>query len=278
MVSVEQPIGHNLVLHRAFAERVVWQTVGIVNTVADKAESATEITYRDAIGTGSACRWKGRDIILTAKHVVERAGASDLRFFLRPTGQLTDWSSRSGPQPVTGRIRLTIDSILESRKDDLAAIVLGADRSERPSLQYCELADSFAEVPPSGSGVFLAGYPSDLAISIARFKVSDRLTRHALATFGNACWTTIVSEPPSFFPSSYDPELHFLLQFDPDQEGSMPYGYSGTGVWYQGKVPSELWSALPILAGVQIQWHAKSKLMIALRSSVVKQFLEESLV
>jgi hypothetical protein len=278
MRVVENPVGHDIVLHRAFAERVVWQTVGVINCNYERTDLPRGGTaYFQGIGTGSACCWNGRDIILTAKHVLEGAGIPDLRFLLRPSGQMDDWSSRFTPSAVSERVELAIENVVISRAHDLAAIVLNRERSDRAHLQYCELPDSFAPVPASGGGVFLVGYPFDLAVSVASRRGADGITQHALGAVGKGCWAPVVGEPPRFFPSSYDPDLHFLLGFDPCVESSMPHGYSGTGVWYQGKGTSEFWAARPVLAGVQTRWHAESKLMIAIRSEVIREFLENDL-
>jgi hypothetical protein len=69
--------------------------------------------------------------------------------------------------------------------------------------------------------VFLAGYPSELAVSVAKSTGPGGMTQHDLAAFGSGCWAGVIGDPPRFFPSSYDPDLHFLLEFDPDK-GRVP--------------------------------------------------------
>lgn len=275
MASVEHPIGQNLARHRAFAERVVWQMVGIINCKYQMATSPGGTAYCQGIGTGSAFRWKNKYLILTAKHVLEDAGASDLRFLLRPSGQLGDWATRFERPELSERVEFAIDRIVMSPRYDLAAIILGSDPSGRAHLQYCQLPSGLAPVPTAGSGVFLAGYPSDLTVTVASRVGADGVALHALGAIGYGCWTTVVDKPPRFFPSSYDPDLHFLLEFDPAKESSKPQGYSGAGVWYQGQGSSEVWAARPVLAGLQTGWHAESKLMISIRSEVIGRFLEE---
>jgi hypothetical protein len=52
---------------------------------------------------------------------------------------------------------------------------------------------------------------------------------------------------------------------------------SDTAALAFGTAASEaLWTADPVLAGVEASWHRESKLMIAIRSEVVREFLEES--
>jgi len=90
------------------------------------------------------------------------------------------------------------------------------------------------------------------------------------------CWVVPIAEPPRFFPSSFDPGRHFLLRYDPAAEGTQPHGYSGSGVWYQRGGASGFWVAQPVLAGVETSWHKASNLMIAIRSEVMREFLEQS--
>jgi hypothetical protein len=105
----------------------------------------------------------------------------------------------------------------------------------------------------------------------------ENMRRVILALQPMGCWAVAVAETPPFFPSSFDPSRHFLLNYDPAKEGAQPYGYSGSGVWRQGDGNHELWTARPALAGVETSWHKPSKLMIAIRPEVVRQFLDEEL-
>lgn len=195
MAVIEHPIKLNSEQHRAFAEKVIWQTVGIVNCRRDQITSPTEIAYSEGIGTGSACRWKDRDIILTAKHVLQDALPSDLRFFLRPSGQI-DWNTRPEQPALSERVALRSEKIVRCREHDLAAVVLDRDRADRSSLQYCELPVGLVPPPPPGSGVFLAGYPSDQAHQVERTITSDGVTHRAFAVVGNGHWGSVVSEVP----------------------------------------------------------------------------------
>ena len=274
MATTEHPIALNSEQHRAFAEKVIWQTVGIVNCTRVPIRTESGMLYAEkGLGTGSACIWKDKKVILTARHVVEEANRSDLRFFLRPSGRI-DWNSQSAPADYSERIELPIDRIIQSSRYDLCAIVLlPVPDMERFPLQYCNLPNGFGGAPSSG-GVFLAGFPSDQAIRMESVITSPGTIHQALAAVGRGCWATIVAEKPRYFPSSYDPASNFLLCFDPSEEGSLPHGYSGTGVWYQRSAGLPFWAANPVLAGVQVSWHRESKLMICVRSEIVQQFLE----
>jgi hypothetical protein len=277
MTVIEHPIGLNSEQHRAFTENVFWQTVGVVNLVrvTGKTPAGTTVSAEE-MGTGSACRWKGRKLVLTAKHVLAGAGPSELAFFLRPSGQI-GWVTRDAPPPFAERVFLQIEEIVEAPSEDLAALVLGPEDADRSNLQFCDLPAAFAPVP-SGPGVtLLIGYPGDQTFPVAIMRQRSGSVHMDLGALPSACWGSIVDEIPRFFPSSYDPRRHFLIRFDPREEGSRPHGYSGTGVWYQSATKREIWAADPVLAGIQKAWHSESNLMICIKSEVVHQFLDEFL-
>jgi hypothetical protein len=58
----------------------------------------------------------------------------------------------------------------------------------------------------------------------------------------------------------------------------MPYGYSGAGVWCDPtSQPGTLWTADPILLGVQTRAYARSGLFYAAGADVIREFLEHDL-
>jgi hypothetical protein len=277
MATVEHPIGLNSEQHRAFSEKVFWQTVGIVNLVRVQGKTDTGRAFAvEEMGAGSACLWKDRKLILTAKHVLEGAGPTDLLFFLRPSEQI-DWVTRAATPTLARRIALQIETIVECPQEDLAVLILADEDADRSRLHFCDLPTAFAPVP-SGPGVtLLIGYPGDQSFPVASTRQPNGSVHYDLAAVPAVLWGSIVDEIPRFFPSSYDPNRHFLIRFDPREEGSMPHGYSGTGVWYQRSGKREVWVADPVLAGVQKEWHRESNLMIGIRSEFVRDFLERSL-
>jgi hypothetical protein len=263
--------------HRAFTENVFWHTVGVVNLVRvqGKTSTGTAISVEE-MGAGSACSWMGKKLVLTAKHVVAGAEPSELAFFTRPSGQI-GWVTRDGPPAFAERVPLRIEEIVESPRQDLAALILTGGEADRSQLHFCDLPACLAPVP-SGPGVtLLIGYPGDQSFPIATVRRRNGSVHHDLVAVPEAFWGSIVDNPPRFLSSDYDPARHFLLRFDPSEEGSMPHGYSGAGVWYQRSGKHALWVAQPVLAGLQTSWYARSKLMVAIRSEVVREFLEGTL-
>lgn len=277
MASIEHPIGMNSEQHRAFTEKVFSQTVGVVNLLRVQGKTAAGKTMLvEEMGTGSACRWKGRRFVLTAKHVLAGAGSSELAFFARPSGRIA-WVTRDAPPAFAQRVPLRIEEIFESPCEDIAALILHEEDADSSRLHFCDLPIGFAPVP-SGPGVtLLIGYPGDRSFPVASARQQDGSVQHALCAVPAACWGSIIGEAPPLISSQYDPGRHFLIRFDPSEEGSMPYGYSGAGVWYQGPERQALWAARPVLSGVQTSWYPQSKLMVAVRSEIVRQFLEKAL-
>lgn len=276
MSSVEHPIALSSEQHHAFSERVAWHTTLVINSVRTEVRLATgQIHSSESVGVGSACFLNGKRLILTAKHLLEGAGTDDIRFFLRPTGAI-DWGVRPSQPLVAQTSVLEIESVVRCSHEDLACIVLGTDGSWQGRLEFTELPKDFGDTPEPGGGTLIIGCPADQSFSIAEARSGGTEWR-ALAMQPRGCWAVVAGEAPRYFPSSFDPERHFLLHYDPEQEGALPYGFSGSGVWYRRRKSDMLWAADPVLAGVQVQWHRETKLMIAVRSQVIRQFLEESI-
>ena len=275
MDLIEHPIGLNSEIHHAIAERVAWHTALVINTVRQQTTLATGQTASwEAVGSGSACRWKGKRFVLTAKHVLEEASARDIRFFLRSTGAI-DWGTRPSQPLIAQIVALEVEDVVRCQYEDLACIILGQNESGR-HLEFADLPKDFGDVPPAGGGTLITGCPTDQSITVAEGYQQGTHWR-AFALQPRGCWAVVVDDPPRYFPSSFDSAKHFLLRYDPAEEGALPHGFSGSGVWYRRRRVDSLWAADPVLAGVQVRWHGESKLMIAVRSEVVRQFLEESI-
>ena len=275
MGTVEHPKALNSEQHRAFAEKVACHAVGIVNGVRRQTKLPTGKTYSfEDMGTGSACSFNRKRFILTAKHVLEDAELADLRFFLRLNRPI-DWGTRPSVPAFGGSTRLRIEKIVRCRWEDLACTVLD-ENNPFATFHFCDLPSNFAEVPKEG-GVLVTGYPSDQSTPVMSTRGADGSVQTAFAAKPMGSWVTIATDAPPGLSSAYDPEKHFLISFDPVEEGAMPFGYSGTGVWYQKAQTKSIWSADPVLAGVQISWYEKSKLMVAVRSDHIREFLRESL-
>lgn len=271
MPTIDHPSGLRLEQLHAFAEKVASHVAFIVNAVRTGGTSPTGHRVEgESIGVGSACMWGVKKFILTAKHVVEGANARDLRFFFRHAGKV-DWDERRSRQSFAVAVPVGIEEILRFQAEDLACIVLSAQAHEM--VEFVPLPAGLGKVPPAGEGTILYGSPVDQNIPVAALRNNSEL-RVAFATQPRGCWAVVKGEIPPSFPSSFDPDRHFLLEYDPSEEGAMPHGFSGAGIWYQDAGSGPIWSARPILAGVQTQWHRPSNTMIAIRAERVLELLK----
>ena len=270
MPVVEHPIGLLSEQHHAFADRVAAHIAIIINGARRHGKSQTgQSVEEEGVGSGSACVWRGKKLILTAKHVIEGAQPVDLRFLLRQGGQI-DWAVKPARPSLAPCISLRIEDIVRSESEDLACIVLSPEPEDR--LEFVVLPRGFGKVPPDGGGTLLYGCPSDQNVPVAAVRRQSVLNV-ALAGRPRGCWAVVNGKVPSRFPSSFDPDRHFLLHYDPKDEGAMPHGFSGAGVWYRRAGRRAIWSADPILAGIQTSWHKPSNTMIVIQSKIVHRFL-----
>jgi len=74
-------IGRGIEENKALLERLLWHMLGVVNLVHRAGTVDGHPLRWQENGTGTACCYRGEKFILTAKHVLEGAGPSDLRFF-----------------------------------------------------------------------------------------------------------------------------------------------------------------------------------------------------
>ena len=274
MAVEEHPIGLLTEKHHAIAERVASYVAIIINTVLVPGKSPTgQNVQEESVGVGSACLWRGKKLILTAKHVLEGANPEDLRFFFRQGGKI-DWAVKPDLASIGSRVSLDVRDIVRSRTEDLASIVL-SDSPEHV-IDFIPLPKAFGKVPPAGGGTLLYGCPFDQRVPMNALRRGSEL-RVGFTMRPRGCWAVVKGEVPELFPSWFDTAQHFLLHYDPKDEGAMPHGFSGAGVWYRRSARGALWSADPVLAGIQSSWHKSSNTMIVIRSKVVRRFLESSI-
>jgi hypothetical protein len=276
MSTVEHPLSTNQEQHHAFAERVASHVVTVVNRVwrVGRAQDGQNVAEQPP-GMGAAVVWNGRRLILTAKHVIEDAEPKDIQFCTRADGPI-DWGVRSANPLVVHPVTMKIDRIVKCRSEDLACIVLKPDQSFGP-LEFLDIPAGLDEVPSSGAGTLIHGCPVDQNIPVGAWRQGAGPLLIGLASRPRGCWAVVEGDPPKCLPSSFDSERHFLLKFDPTQEGVQPYGFSGSGVWGHRRKGKGVWSANPVLSGIQFAWHRPTNLMFAVRSEMIREFLESAI-
>jgi len=122
----------------------------------------------------------------------------------------------------------------------------------------------------------LVGYPVDQARTVSKTRVAGAVTE-SFAVVPTPIMGDIVPTPTHSLSASYDPDRHLLIRFDPGDSKREPFGYSGAGVWCDNVRSGAVWTADPLLVGVETSAFVASKLLIAVKGEVVRQFLEESL-
>lgn len=209
----------------ALQESLSWSTVGIV---ADYQGHEGQ-----GIGTGTAIRYAGRKMILTAEHVIKDTPTERLYFFFRPEGNL-NYAEFGEIRDIRGiatsllklRERISIARIVFSQEYDLAAILVDGDPDQKHSVRFFDVKDD-SVTPPADTVALIKGYPADTTRQMER---SDDF-----AMFPSMEMTAILPSPDSL--DDFDPALHFVMPCSIAQvEGRSPRGFSGGGVWYQGAV------------------------------------------
>ena len=271
----EHEIGLMLTENKAFVERIAWYSVGIVNLLAEVNHQ--ERSAGDVIGTGTACTWKEYRIILTADHVVAEAKPSDLAFLLRVDDAL-EWEGTGQDEEVISRVTLPVKDIVHCKEKDLAAIVLRAEELSDFKMQFLELPKSLAKTrtPNSEGSLVLLGYPVDQKELYTQVKTSEAIANYFYlrpTIFAG----TIAETPTKPLSSRYDRDRDVLVNYTPANPNMKPHGFSGAAAWSERKERSgTLWTADPMLFGVQTDAFMTSKLLLVVGAPAVREFLEES--
>jgi len=271
----EHPKGEMDVKFKAFIERITWYSLGIVNIRADVNHQ--EKVMADAIGSGTACMWKGHRLILTAEHVVGDAEPDDLAFLLRVDDAL-NWEGIGKPEKVVPRVKLPIEAIVRDKKDDLAAIVLSSQLLVSSRIQFCELPKQLMKrrtLRRKGS-LILHGFPRDQQFVLSEQKVSNAAVNY-FAARPIILPATIAAPPSRALSSDYDPDRDVLVNYEPRELGMKPYGFSGAAVWCERLGQSgPIWTASPMLFGVQTRAYMTSKLLQLVGAPTIRKFLEKA--
>jgi hypothetical protein len=275
MATFDHPIRLNLEEGKAFQEKAWCHIVGMVNLKEVIDESAR--TRSEGIGTGCACLWNGRKLILTAKHVVEGAAPTDIAFLPR-IGSALGWDSPGEISGVAERVVVGIERIIRCGWEDLAVIVLSPDGLDGLNIEFCELPKRLgvdSTVSATGS-VLVVGFPVDQTFEVSETRRPGHVTK-VMACPSDSFWGELVERPERPLSSRYDPDHHLLIRFEPSKPGSEPFGYSGAGVWCDPTRRGAIWTANPLLLGVQTDAYLESGLVLAIRARMIRRFLQEAL-
>jgi hypothetical protein len=271
----EHKIGLMMVEYRAFIERIAWYSVGIVNLLA--AVDYKERRMADDFGTGTACTWKGHNLILTAEHVIAKAEPNDLAFLLRVDDAI-NWEGTGKPEKVIERVSLPVERIVRCMEHDLAAIVLRTKELAPFRMQFCELPKHLSKrrtAKRKGSLIIL-GFPKDQIFTVSKTKTANA-EAHYHAARPTILKGTIAKPPTKPLSSRYRPKRDVLVHYTPDDPKMEPYGFSGAAAWSERAERSgPVWSSEPTVFGVQTDAFMTSKLLLVVGGPTIKKFLKES--
>jgi hypothetical protein len=272
----EHPKGEMDAKFKAFVERITWYSLGIIAMDADV--SYEHRLRADAVGSGTACTWKGQKLILTAEHVIGDAQPDRLAFLLRVDDAL-NWEGTGKPAKVVQRVQLPIETIIRDKKNDLAVAVLRAKLLTHSRMQFCELPRQLKRsrtVRGKGS-LILHGFPKDQQYAISESKTSNASIRQFVAQ-PIILPVTIAGHPSKPLSSHYDPDRDVLVHYEPPRDLNMkPHGFSGAAVWCQrSRQSGPIWTPCPMMFGLQTRAYMTSKLLQIVDALTIKNFLEES--
>lgn len=270
----QNPKGLMIGEYSAFIERIAWYSLGIVDVLADKADGR----IADGLGSGTACRWRGHSLILTADHVLKSKESDNLAFLLRVDDAI-NWEGDRAPEKVVRRISLPIDRILRCKEHDLAAIVLRSSELSRFRIQFCELPNQLMKrrALRRKGALILLGFPYDCVFPIAE-RETPNLSVHYLAAKPTILHATLAGPPSKPLASSYDPERDVLVKYDPTDPNMKPYGLSGAAAWCDRiRRSGSVWTPEPMLFGVVTHALMTSRLLQIVGASTIREFLERTL-
>lgn len=283
MVS-EHPIGLNQNASSAFEEAVRSRTVGIANLVLEEIPHSSEQDQRqffESVGTGSALYWRGRELLLTAKHVLDRASGADLRFFPRVLGYIESATpSQFAPAALpdmSAREKISVDKIIRCAWEDLAAIVFSRGAAAAYKIDF-HVLDGNVSVPRPGTNVLMIGHPTDSAFDVSRHQLGPNLQTRLRGIYPTIL-TSSVDDVPKFWQTlrNFEPERHFLVPFSPARDEREPLGFSGTGVWCYRQERTAVWVAKPSLEGVCTHYYRPSQRLKIVNAEQIQRFLSEEM-
>jgi hypothetical protein len=231
-------------------------------------------------GSGFLISWGKHSCVLTAKHVVEGADKSDIRFFLRaPT---PDYMSREERLKcdhieVDAGKRAEIYKIDRCEWEDIA--VLTIDPSAMANAEFFDFNSGWND-PTNGDPIYGLGFPTDNHVPV-HIERTKEVEHHLLGLIPTIFSSMVIPKPNSLLESltaelPYDPDRHFLISWDVDDEKLGMKGFSGAATWTDRPVKDkELWSPKLFLTGMVTHYYARIKVGRMIKASVLKKFLEE---
>jgi hypothetical protein len=275
-VSIQKHAEH------AAIERLWSHTVGIANRalaeVGKDPDTGLQATEIEKPGTGVAGLWGTHYFIETAKHVLDAAKPSDLRFFVRQTGELkikraseVTVEDGNAAAPLNDQ-----DAVIHRCEwEDIAIVAIRPDALGN-DLEFFDIANSWTD-PTEGAIVSGVGYPLSHGVRFGR-RIGSHLHQSVLLSptaFNGAVLPSPSSDDIKFKFVEFDSGRHYLIPYEHSKDGKRPEGISGAAVWMESDEKHPVWTPRFKFAGTCTCCYKKGTIEQVVKASAVCQFLTE---
>jgi hypothetical protein len=257
--------------------RLLNHTVAIVNEVqvtGTAQESGARINTEEC-GTGCTVKWGHANLILTAKHVIDRADPNEIRIYSTPGGPIR-FVGRSDltPADMAAGEPFKGGAIHRCERRDLAA--LAVDVADFPTMDFFNLQNSADPAP--ADKILCCGFPVDHNVRIGT-EIKDGRKGALYGLWPTAFSSTVLPAPSEeelkFKYPGFDSPTEFLFPYDCPEMSNHPGGISGSAVWLRNTEKRLIWAPSFKFGGISIACFKKGSVVQALKASEVLAFLAE---
>ena len=228
-------------------------------------------------GSGVAVRYKGKEYILTAAHVLKPLqDHRKLKFLGRPSVPFKNVTFNQLPSlPEKGVGFSEAASVHVSKciygaaDEDVVAIQVKNVHDSLPQTIFHNLSEHESIQPLAGTLASAFGFPGEIATP-----VTHEITGHR-SMMARSLHIDVKVQDISVAPDGLNPAVNFITDYTFKESGCNPKGMSGCGIWSRPKHSIGLvWSPYTTrLLGIQSSFYPKSKLLVAVKIERVMSIL-----
>lgn len=233
-------------------------------------------------GSGVAVRYKGKEYILTAAHVLKPLqDHRKLKFLGRPSvpfknvtfNQLPgirDKGINSFGFSEAARVHVS-KCIYGAPDEDVAAIEVKNVHDSLPQTIFHDLSEHGSVQPLAGTLASAFGFPGEIATH-----VTHKITGHR-GVMLLSLHMDVKIQDISLAPEKLNPAINFITDYTFEESGCDPKGMSGCGIWSRPKHSTGfVWSPYTTrLLGIQSSFYPRSKLLFAVKIERVMSILSQ---
>ncbi len=233
-------------------------------------------------GSGVAVRYKGKEYILTASHVLKPLqDHRRLKFLGRPSvpfknvtfNQLSSIREKGiGSIGFSEAASVHISKCIYGAPDeDVAAIEVKNVHDSLPQTIFHNLEQHESIQPLAGTLASAFGFPGEIATH-----VTHEITGHR-GVMALSLHVDVEVQDISVAPNRLNPAINFITDYTFKESSCNPKGMSGCGIWSRPKHSTGLvWSPYTTrLLGIQSSFYPKSKLLVAVKIERVMSVLSQ---